>query len=279
MKKPTFVETFKTIKPIIGMVHLPPLPGSPGYDRDGGIHKIIENVVEDARRLEAGGIDALQIENQFDKPFPLPEDVGHEVVSVVTAAAAEVFRSVSIPAGVNIHLIAADQALAVALAVGAQWIRVFALANAYISTSGYVQAAGPRLLRYQREIGAEHILILGDFHVKHGSHSIIADRPLGEQALDAEEAGADVIIATGFKTGVAPDTENVREVQTSVNVPVFLGSGLSITNADTLLPVIDGAIVGSTFKEDGKITQPVSIERVKRFMDVVRRFRNGVPKA
>ena len=274
MKKPNFTETFKTEKPIIGMVHLPPLPGSPEYDRDGGIPKIIEYAVEDARRLEAGGIDALQIENQFDKPFSLPEDIGNEVVAVVTAAATEVIRAVSVPTGVNIHLNGAEQALAVALAVGARWIRVFALANAYISTSGYVQAAGPQLLRYQREIGAEHILILGDFHVKHGSHSLIADRPLVEQALDAEEAGADVIIATGFKTGVAPDAENIREVRAGVNVPIFLGSGLSVMNAKTLLPVIDGAIVGSTFKEDGKITQPVDTKRVQRFMDTIRRLRD-----
>jgi len=273
MNKQSFAATFGTEKPIVGMVHLPPLPGSPGYNQDGGIAKIVERATEDARRLEAGGIDALQIENQFDKPFLLPEEIGHEVISIVTAAAMEVARVVSVPMGINIHLNGADQALAVALAVGARWIRIFSLASAYISTSGYVQAAGPRLLRYRREIHAEHILILGDFHVKHGSHALIADRPLVEQALDAEEAGADVVVSTGFKTGVAPDAESIRAVQSSVSVPVFLGSGLSRENANSLLPVIDGAIVGSTFKEDGIITRPVDTDRVKRFMETVRRIR------
>ena len=273
MKKQSFTVTFGTEKPIVGMVHLPPLPGSPEYDQDGGIAKILERATEDARRLEAGGIDALQIENQFDKPFLLPEDIGHEVISIVTAAAMEVTRVTSLPMGINIHLNGANQALAVALAVGARWIRIFSLANAYISTSGYVQAAGPKLLRYRRAIDAEHILILGDFHVKHGSHVLIADRPLVEQALDAEEAGADVVVSTGFKTGVPPDAESIKAVRSSVSVPVFLGSGLSRENAESLLPVIDGAIVGSTFKEEGIITRPVDTDRVKKFMETVRNIR------
>ena len=273
MKERSFLDTFKVKKPIIGMVHLSPLPGTPGYDPDGGVNRIIEYALNDARKLEKGGIDAIQIENQFDKPFSLPADIGPEIVAVVTSAATAIIREVSIPAGLNIHLNGAEQALAAALASGAQWIRVFSLASAYISTSGFIQGSGPKLLRYRKAIGAEHILILGDFHVKHGSHSLIADRPIGEQALDAEEAGADVIISTGFKTGIPPRPEDIEDVKKYVNVPVFLGSGLSLKSLNSLLPIIDGAIVGSTFKEKGELSRPVDIERVKRFMDDVKRYR------
>lgn len=266
-------QTFGTELPMIGMVHLLPLPGTPDYDEDGGVQKIMEAAVHDAKRLVAGGIDGIQIENQFDRPFPLPREIGPETTAFVSAAVAAIRNVVDLPLGVNIHLNGAHEALAIAHATGASWIRVFAMANAYVSTSGYVEGAGPSLMRYRRAIGAEEVKILGDFHVKHGSHALIHDRPIEEQAVDAEEAGADVVIATGFKTGKAPQPKDLQSVRAAVTAPIFVGSGLTSQNAGELLPHIDGAIVGSYLKEDGDIRKPVDVQRVAAFMDTVRAFR------
>lgn len=266
-------ETFGTELPMIGMVHLLPLPGTPDYDADGGVAKIMEHAIHDAERLVTGGVDGIQVENQFDRPFPLPRDIGPETTAVVTAAVVEVKKVVSIPLGVNIHLNGAAEALAIAHAVGASWIRVFSMANAYISTSGYVEGAGPSLMRYRRTIGAEGVKILGDFHVKHGSHALINDRPIAEQAADAAEAGADVVIATGFKTGKAPQPEDLQAVRKAVSAPIFVGSGLTLDNAASIVPHIDGAIVGSYLKENGDIRRPVDTERTSRFMEAVRALR------
>jgi len=257
---------FTTQKPIIGMVHLKPLPGSPEYDAQGGMDSIISHAVAEARRLEEGGVDALQIENQFDRPFLKPEKIGFETVSAITAASLAVKSSVKLPIGINVHLNGVNQAIAIAQSSGAQWVRAFELANAYISNSGVVQAAGPEALRYRSFLKAENIMLFGDFHVKHGSHSIIADRTLSEQAEDVAESGAEAVIVTGTKTGSAPSYEDVRVIKESVSVPVLIGSGLAFENLDELMPVIDGAIVGSYFKEDGKIENNIDVQRVSDFM-------------
>jgi len=270
-----FNDIFNSKKPIIGMVHLKPLPGSPEYDGRGGMKKIITHAVEEARRLEDGGIDGIQIENQFDRPFLKAQYIGIETVAAVTAAAAAIQAAVDLPMGINIHLNGVQQAIAIAQAVGADWIRAFELANAYVSNSGIVEAAGPEALRYRASLYAEEVMILGDFHVKHGSHQIIADRSLTEQAEDVEDSGADALIITGTKTGSAPAREDVDQIRKAVSIPILIGSGLSYENAGLLIPVIDGAIVGSSFKTDGKIENNIDPRRVREFMEKVRQLIQG----
>jgi len=272
MKKQNFIEKFTSSKPIIGMVHLKPLPGSPEYDGAGGMKKIIDHAVEEAKRLRDGGIDGIQIENQFDRPFLKARDIGMETVAAVTAAAGAVKAAVDLPLGINIHLNGVNQAIAIAHAVGAEWIRAFELANAYVSNSGIVEAAGPEALRFRAALHAEQVMICGDFHVKHGSHQLIADRSLQEQASDVEESGGDALIITGTKTGSAPDRGDVEMIRSIVAIPILIGSGLSYENAEQLIPVIDGAIVGSSFKIDGRLENDTDPARVRKFMDRVRQL-------
>ncbi len=264
------METFRTEKPILGMVHLKPLPGSPLYDPEGGMKKILAHAVDEAGRLEEAGVAGIQIENQFDRPFLKADAIGPETTAAVTAASAAITEAVSLPVGINIHLNGVEQAIAIAHAVGAKWIRAFELANAYVSTSGVVDAAGPSLFRYRAFLHAEQVMVFGDFHVKHGSHYIIADRTLVEQAEDVVDFGAEAIIISGTKTGNAPKKEEVQEVKRAVDAPILIGSGLTLENADKLVPVIDGAIVGSYFKKEGKIENDVDPARVKRFLEKVR---------
>ncbi len=271
--KKNFTDMFSAKKPIIGMVHLKPLPGSPEYDSDGGMRKIIDHAVAEAKRLEEGGVDGIQIENQFDRPFLKPQHIGMETVAAVTAAAAAIKSAVGLPVGINIHLNGIRQAIAVAHAVGAGWIRAFELANAYVSNSGIIEAAAPEALRYRAFLKAEDVMIFGDFHVKHGSHQLIADRSIIEQAEDVEDSGGDAVIITGTKTGSAPAPEDVQMIRSAVSVPILIGSGLSAGNAEQLLPVIDGAIVGSSFKLDGKIENDTDPRRVAQFMGKVRQLR------
>ncbi len=272
-QKRSFADLFDVTVPIVGMVHLKALPGTPDYDRAGGVSAIIDAAVEDARRLQAGGIDAIQVENQFDRPFLRRGEIGPEIVAVLTAAAVEVRRAVDLPLGVNVHLNGVEEAIAVAQATNAQWVRAFEIANAYVSNSGLVEAAGPAALRFRAAISADSTLVLGDFHVKHGSHSLIADRPIAEQAADVEEAGGDGLIVTGIKTGLAPTRQDIEGIRAVVSIPVLVGSGFSDKNAEELIPVIDGVIVGSSLKEDGNLHNAVDIPRVKALMDLVRSLR------
>lgn len=267
-----FKELFDTEKPVIGMVHLLPLPGSPRYEA-GGMKRVFEWAEEEASILEEAGVDGLQIENIWDLPYLKPDRIGPETVAGIAAAASVVVRKVKIPVGINCHINGVCQALAVATATGARWVRAFELANAYISNSGIIEAAGPEALRYRACLKADDIMIFGDFHVKHGSHHILSDRSLEEQAHDVENCGGDAVIVTGLKTGLAPTPEDIERIQKAVSVPVLIGSGLSSTNLDKLFPLSDGAIVGSGFKEGGNWRNRVDFKRAADFMKKIRSIR------
>ena len=271
-KADPLAELFTIRKPVIGMLHLPPLPGSPGY-RGTPVREITEFALAEAARYLEGGIDGLMVENQGDLPFSRPEDIGPETVAAMTAVTAQVVRAVGIPIGVNVLSNAAIPALAVAQASGAVFIRVSQWANAYIGNSGLIEAAAPAALRYRASIRAEHIKVFTDVHVKHGSHAIVADRSVEEQAQDAIWFNSDVLIATGTRTGEATPLEEIGHLRVNPHVPVIVGSGVSSANVRSILGAADGAIIGTSLKQDGFWWNPVETRRIQELMAVVRALR------
>ena len=276
-KSVLLADILPVAKPIIGMVHLRPLPGSPLYDpRQLAVDDVIEIAVDEARTLAAAGVDGLQVENIWDYPYLKGTAVGHETTAAMAVAASRVKDAVDLPIGINCHLNAGMQALAVAVAVGARWIRVFEWVNAYVSHAGIIEGIGGQLARYRSQLKAEGIRFLCDVNVKHGSHFIISDRTIAEQAHDAETEGADGLIVTGFETGIAPTPERVRELAEHVSLPVLIGSGTTERNVVELLRYADGAIVGSYFKKGNNWKQPIDEAVTRSFMDAVREFREGL---
>lgn len=267
---------FERKKPVIGMVHLRPLPGSPLYDKEAGMKKILETAVEEAKILEAAGVDGVQVENMWDIPYLPERDIDSETIAALAVGIYEVQKSVSIPVGAECHMNGGNIAMSCAVAAGAKWIRVFEWCNAFVSQSGFIDAIGGKVARKRRDLGAEHVLALCDVNVKHGSHYIIHDRSVKEQAMDIEAQDGDAVIVTGFDTGMPPTVERVLECKKAVSLPVLLGSGISNTNISELLAVADGAIVGSWFKEDGNWKNPVSFERTKEFMMEVEKLRSKI---
>jgi len=276
-KSVLLADILPVAKPIIGMVHLRPLPGSPLYDpRQLAVDDVIEIAVDEARTLAAAGVDGLQVENIWDYPYLKGTAVGHETTAAMAVAASRVKDAVDLPIGINCHLNAGMQALAVAVAVGARWIRVFEWVNAYVSHAGIIEGIGGQLARYRSQLKAEGIRFLCDVNVKHGSHFIISDRTIAEQAHDAETEGADGLIVTGFETGIAPTPERVRDLAEHVSLPVLIGSGMTEHNVVELLRYADGAIVGSYFKAGNNWKNPVDESVTRSFMNVVREFREGL---
>jgi uncharacterized protein len=276
----TLRRLFATDIPIIGMVHLLPLPGAPGFDAHGGMGRIIETAVDDAQRLASGGVDGIQIENQWDRPFLRGDKIGPETVSAMTRAVGEIKAEVDSPLGINVHLNGAIPAMAIAVATGCHWIRVFELASAYIASTGLVEGVGPDLMRYRRFLDATStVAVFGDFHVKHGSHQITADRRLEEELEDVAESGADAAIVTGLKTGVAPGKATLQKLRGYSQIPIIIGSGLTLENLPELLPFVDGAIVGKHFKERGELSAKVDEHRVVEFMKAVRAIRYQIGRA
>lgn len=271
--KPSALAThFDKKKPIIGVVHLRPLPGAPRYEGEA-MRDVIAAALRDARTLADGGIDGIMVENASDMPFSRPEHIGFETVAALSVVCQEIRNAVSAPIGITCVANGAIPGLAVAKAVGARWVRVNQWVNAYVANEGFLNGPAAEALRYRAQIGAKDVSIFADVHVKFGAHAITGDRSITEQATDAEWFDADVLIATGTRTGSPTQPEEVGEVRAGTNLPVIVGSGLSPEQVPTLMPVADGAIVGQWLKVDSRWWNPVDPARVERLMNAVEKAR------
>jgi len=256
----------KVPKVVIGMLHLPALPGSPLYG--GSIAPIRDAMLRDAKLLADGGVHGLMIENFGDVPF-YPGRVPTHVVAHITALTAEVRRAVpKLPLGINVLRNDGLSALSVAHAVGAQYIRVNVLCGARVADQGLLQGIAHDLLRLRSELKAEWIKIFADVDVKHSAP--LAERAIVDEVDDTLHRGlADALIVSGAGTGKATDPEKVRVVKSAAkDAPVFLGSGVTPTSLPKLLPHADGFIVGTYFKKDGVSTNPVDPQRVRELLGV-----------
>lgn len=250
-------------KVIIGMLHLPALPGAPLYG--GDMKRIRDGLLRDVEALDRGGVHGLMIENFGDVPF-YPDRVPSHVVAQLTAMAMEVKQVSSLPLGINCLRNDGRSALAVAQAAGADYIRVNVLCGARVTDQGLVQGIAHDLLRDRAMLGAEKVKIFADVDVKHSAP--LAPRPLKDEVDDLlERALADAVVVSGAGTGKPTDPGKVAEVKRHAgDVPLFVGSGANIDTMDELLRHADGLIVGTSFKKDGISTNPVELARVKALM-------------
>jgi membrane complex biogenesis BtpA family protein len=252
---------FGTARPLIGDIHLLPLPGTP-RSRGEPLSTVVARACADAEAFAAGGMDGVIVENHGDIPFLKPAEIGPEIIAAMSVVTDAVRRHVGLPVGVNLLANGAVGALAIARAAGARFIRVNQWVNAYVANEGLIDGESARALRFRRQIGAEDVAIFADVHVKHGAHAIVGDRPVSEQASDVEFADADVAIATGNRTGDAVPEEEIAAIRAGTRLPVIAGSGITVANAARLLPLLDGAIVGSSLKRGGVWWNEVERERV-----------------
>lgn len=277
-KPNAILEIFGVQKAIIGMVHLKALPGAPHFV-GGSLEPVLAAALADADALQTGGVDGLIIENAWDLPFSKPEDIGFETVAAMSVIADRLINHTQLPVGINILANGAIQALAVAKAAGARFIRVNQWVNAYVANEGFVEGPSARALRYRSHIKGDDIKIFTDVHVKHGAHAIVADRSVPEQTRDAVFFDADVLIATGQRTGDETPVEEVTTIQSAAVLPVIVGSGFNTRNAAALLNKADGAIVGSSIKQNGLWWNPVDVGLVRELMQVVQAVRDGADRS
>jgi uncharacterized protein len=271
-KPNALTEIFGVPKPVIGVVHLGALPGAPRYEGEA-VEEVYRRGVQDAVAMAEGGIDGIIVENASDLPFSRPEDIGPETVAALACACLRVRDAVSVPLGITCVANGAVAALAVAKAVGASWVRVNQFVNAYVANEGLLSGAAGAALRYRAALRAKEVRIFADVHVKFGAHALTADRTIPEQARDAEFFDADVVIASGQRTGAPTPVEEIRAVQEGTVLPVLIGSGFTVDAVDDLLAVADGAIIGSWLKRDGVWWNAVDPARVAALMDRVRALR------
>lgn len=263
-----FHELFGVKKPVIGMLHLPPLPGSPIYNGQG-LNEIIERALSDAEELQAGGVDALEVEN-FSDPTYYPEEVGPELVAAIAVISDHVIRKASIPVGICI-LADPKASLSVAHSVGAKFIRATFFTEASVDVSGLVCPKPHELLRFRKFLDPS-IKIFTDVHIKHSAP--LVNRPLGDSALDAKYFLSDAVIISGTHTGKETKLDDIKEAKTAVeDFPVLVGSGFKKESADMIFQFADGAIVGTSLKVDGVSSNPVDRKRVSELMAIVKEIR------
>ena len=256
-------EVFGEDKVAIGMIHTLPLPGSPMFD--GNLNSIIKQAIKEAKIYAESNIDAIMVENMHDTPY-LVGKVYNETVNAMVEVCENVKDVFKKPIGIQILDSANFQALDMARKVGLEFIRAGAFIFGYIANSGYIKACAGELLRYRKKINAENVKIFADIKKKHAAHAITADVDIAETAMNAELARADGVIVTGKFTGLEANVKDVKIVKKTVDIPVLIGSGITLENINKYLKDADGFILGSYFKEDGKWYNPVSSDRVSKFV-------------
>lgn len=265
--RPTFAELFRTGKPLIGCVHLKPLPGSPGYD--GHFLDLLDAALNDARSLEEGGVAGIIVENFGDAPF-YPDNVPPETIAVMTRLVTEIRKAVRVPVGVNVLRNDARAGVAVAAATGAGFVRVNVHTGAMVTDQGVIAGRAHESVRL-REVLRSRTLLLADVRVKHAAP--LAELDIVDEAEDAVLRGhADALIITGAATGRKADLALVAELKARLpKTAILVGSGVTLETIEEVLAVADGCIVGTALKFDGDIAQPVERRRVRAMADIADR--------
>lgn len=262
-------EIFGRGKALIGMIHVPPLPGAPRY-HGAGMAVILDACLRDAEALVAGGLHGLIVENHGDIPFRKPDRIGPETAACLAVVADRLGQAVAVPLGINVLANAAIPAFAVAAASGARFIRVNQWANAYVANEGLIEGEAAEALRYRAALKAEDVKVFADSHVKHGAHAITADRTIAELTRDLAFFDADAVIATGQRTGDSATMDEIDAIAAATHLPLLVGSGVTPQNVAAVLARTQGAIVASSLKEDGVWWNPVEPARVRALIEAAR---------
>ena len=263
---PPRLGAFRSSKPIIGMIHVGALPGTPAASQP--LRLIQAQAVREAGIYRDAGVDGVMLENMHDTPY-LRGAVGPEIVAAMAVIARAVKDAVRLPCGVQILAGANREAMAVAHAADLDFVRVEGFAFAHVADEGIIESSAADLLRYRRQIGADRVQVWADIKKKHSSHAITADVGLAETAHAVEFMRGDAVIVTGAITGVAPRPADVALAKRGTRLPVLLGSGISAANVSAFVATADGFIVGSEFKRGGHWSARVDPARVRRFLRAV----------
>ena len=264
MKK--FKSIFKKEKPVIGMIHVKALPGTPKYSLDSA--HIIDETLKEAQIYKKAGIDSIMIENMHDIPY-IKDGVGHEISTLMALIAYEIKRNTKLPIGIQILAGANKEALAVAKASSIDFIRAEGFVFAHTADEGIIEAQAGHLLRYRKQIDADAIAVFTDIKKKHSSHAITQDVSLLDTAKAARFFLSDGVIVTGNHTGSEASVDELKALKDVLDFPILVGSGITQDNVAKYLPICDAMIVGSYFKEQGYWENQLSYERVVNFMETV----------
>ncbi|MCI0789717.1 MAG: BtpA/SgcQ family protein [Chloroflexi bacterium] len=259
-------DLFGPSKAFIGVVHLLPLPGSPRWG--GDMRAVIDRAEDEANILEQGGVDGIIVENFGDAPFRIGR-LDPETISGMTVAVDRVQGVVSVPVGINMLRNDARSALGIAAVTGAKFIRVNVHYGVMAAEEGLIEGEAYQTMRHRKYLGLD-VKILADVLVKHAVPLGSVD--LGLIARETAQRGlADGLIVSGAATGLETASSDVSVVRQAVpDGLVLVGSGVTEKNIWSVIEHSDGAIIGTSLKEDGIVTNRVDPDRVRRMAEIFR---------
>ena len=263
-------EVFGTEKPIIAMCHLQAMPGDPKYDREKGMDLVVEKARQDLTALQEGGVDAVMFSNEFSLPYLTK--VRTETVASMARVIGELKADIKVPFGVNC-LWDPKASLDLAVATGAKFVREI-FTGVYASDFGLWNTDCGDVVRHQHAIAADHVKLL--YNIVPEAAKYLTDRSIESIAKTTVfNCNPDVLCVSGATAGSATNPETLKKTKHAVGerMPVFANTGCRKDTIEEILKVADGAVVGTTFKVDGKFENMVDQARVKEFMDVVHLIR------
>lgn len=252
-------------KVVIAMAHIGALPGTPLYDADGGMERLIEGVARDVEQLQKGGVHAIMFGNENDRPYRFAATA--EGLAAMTAVVMAIKPMLKVPFGVN-YLWDPSASVAIACATGAAFAREI-FTGLFASDMGLWRPNAAAALTLRRNLGRPDLKLLYNINAEFASS--LDARPIELRAKSAVFSSlADAILVSGPLTGHAVDASDLKRVREAIpGTPLFANTGVRIDNVRDIFAIADGCVIGTHFKIDGDTWKPVDGERVKRFMDVV----------
>ena len=264
-----FHTVFGQRKPVIAMVHLGALPGTPLYDADAGLDGLVDAARADLNALQDAGVDAVMFGNENDRPYEFNVDTAS--TATMASVIGRLTPEIRVPFGVNV-LWDPMSTVALAAATGARFVREI-FTGTYASDMGLWNPDAGAAMRYRDRLGCRDVAML--FNVSAEFADSLDRRPLADRARSAVFSSIpDAVLVSGAITGEAAAMEDLAAVKAALpDVPVLANTGVKHETVTDVLALADGCIVGSSLKVDGDTWNPVDAERAADFMARVRATR------
>ena len=257
-----FKAVFGEKKPVICMVHLGALPGTPLYDGAKGLDGLVADAAKDLAALQKAGFDAAMFGNENDRPYEFNVDTAS--TATIAYVIGRLRDEITVPFGVNV-LWDPMSSMALAAATGAAFVREI-MTGTYASDMGPWMPDAEKAIRYRDRLGRRDLAVLYNIWAEFAWS--LDRRSLADRARSAVFSSIpDAILVSGTITGEAADMSDLEAVKKALpDTPVLANTGVKHESVGEVLSVADGCIVGSSLKVDGNTWNPVEPERAAEFM-------------
>lgn len=261
-----FRAVFGESKPVIGMVHIGALPGTPLFDPSADL---VAAARADLLALQDAGFDAVMFGNENDRPYEFQVDTAS--TATMAALIGELKSEITVPFGVNV-LWDPMSTVALGAATGAAFVREI-FTGTYASDMGPWTPDAGRAMRYRDRLGRPDMAML--YNVSAEFAQSLDTRSLPDRARSAVFSSIpDAVLVSGQITGEAAALSDLEAVKAVLpETPVLANTGVKHDTVADVLAIADGCIVGSSLKVDGDTWNAIDPDRARDFMDRAREAR------